>query len=221
MNQKKNKKILMILIIIVLIVILIAGAAIIYLVTDIFKTDKELFFKYVTQVGDNKKGFISQDLKEYFEKRNNTPYNNESKLSFSVPEEYYENTGIMDNFNITLSGQVDTANNKISQNISLNYSDSVNFPINFRKVENTMGLQTSYVGNKFISIDTDKLGNALGSQIAIDNYKDSLGKIEEVSNVELTEEQLNQIFNTYKSVLDNNLNDEDFSKVKDRRFRRV
>ena len=216
MNQKKNKKILMILIIIVLIVILIAGAAIIYFVTDIFKTDKELFFKYVTQVGDNKKGFISQDLKEYFEKRNNTPYNNESKLSFSVPEEYYENTGVMDNFNITLSGQVDKANNKISQNISLNYSDSVNFPINFRQVENTMGLQTSYVGNKFISIDTDKLGNSLGNQISIANYKDTFEKISEASNVELTEKQLNEIFNTYKNVLDNNLNNEDFSKVQER-----
>ena len=197
MNQKKNKKILMILMIITAIVILIAGAAIIYLVTDIFKTDKELFFKYVTQVGDNKKGFISQDLRNYFEKRASTPYNNESKLSFNVPEEYYENTEIMDNFNIALSGQVDTANNKISQNISLNYSDDVNFPINFRQVENTIGLQTSYVGNKFISIDTDKLGNSLESQIFIDSYEDAFEKVGEAVNVELTEEQINQIFNTY------------------------
>ena len=216
MNQKKNKKILMILIIITVLMILIAGAAIVYLTTDIFKTDKELFFKYVTQVGDNKKGFISQDLKEYFEKRNNTPYNNESKLSFSVPEEHYENTEIMDNFNVALSGQIDKTNNKISQNISLNYSDSVNFPINYRQVSNTIGLQTSYVGNKFIGIDTDKVGNALENQIPIDNYKDAFGKIEETINIELTEEQLNQIFNTYKDVLNNNLNDEDFSKVKDR-----
>lgn len=216
MNQKKNKKTPKILIIIITIIILIAGAATIYFVTDIFKTDKELFFKYVTQVGDNKKGFISQDLKGYFEKRNNTPYNNESKLSFNVPEEYYKNTEIMDNFNITLSGQVDKANNKISQNISLNYSNDVNFPINFRQVENTIGLQTSYIGNKFIGLETDNIKNSLGNQISINNYKDTFEKMKEITNVELTEEQSNQIFNTYKSILDNNLNDEDFSKVKDR-----
>ena len=62
MNQRKNKKILIILIIILLIVVLILGAAIIYFLTDILKSDKELFFKYIAQVGDSKNGFTSQDL---------------------------------------------------------------------------------------------------------------------------------------------------------------
>ena len=65
MNQKKNTKILLIIIIVLFIVILFAGVAVAYLATDIFRSDKELFFKYITQIGDQEKGFINNDLNQY------------------------------------------------------------------------------------------------------------------------------------------------------------
>lgn len=68
MNQKKNTKILLILIIIIVIIIL-AGVGILVFATDIFKSDKEMFFKYMADIGDSKKGFIDDGLKQYFEKR--------------------------------------------------------------------------------------------------------------------------------------------------------
>lgn len=55
MNQKKNTKILLILIIIIVIIIL-AGVGILVFATDIFKSDKEMFFKYMADIGDSKKG---------------------------------------------------------------------------------------------------------------------------------------------------------------------
>ena len=68
MNQKKNTKILLILIIIIVIIIL-AGVGILVFATDIFKSDKEMFFKYMADIGDSKKGFIDDGLKQYFEKK--------------------------------------------------------------------------------------------------------------------------------------------------------
>ena len=62
MNQKKSTKILLIFIIILSILILLAGGAFAYFATDIFKSDKELFFKYITQLGDEKKGFFDKNL---------------------------------------------------------------------------------------------------------------------------------------------------------------
>lgn len=217
MNQKKNTKILMILIIIVFIIILIGGIAFAYLATDIFKSEKELFFKYITQVGDQEKGFVDNQLKQYFEKRKTTPYNNEGKYSANITSEneqkQYEN---VNNFNISFSGQVDTANSKTAQDISLNYSDEVNFPVSYKQIENTIGLQTKYVGNKFIAVEIDKLGNLIsGDTTSLTIDTSGFEKIEKITQVELTDEQKSNIKNTYMEVLNQQLGKEQFSKVKE------
>lgn len=214
MNQKKSTKILMILIIIVLMIILLGGIAFAYFVTDIFRSEKDLFLKYITQIGDSEKGFIDNQLKEYFEKRKNTPYNDEGKffvnITSSTNQEQFEN---VNNFNISFSGQIDTANSKAEQNISLNYSDDVNFPINYKKVENIIGLQTKYIGSKFIAIETDNLDNLTnesGLSLDIDT-----SILENISQVELTEEEKEHIQNTCIGVFNNYLGKEKFSKVQE------
>ena len=217
MNQKKSSKILMILIIIVLIIIIIGGIIIACLATDIFKSDKELFFKYITQIGDSENGFIDSKLKQYWEKQKTTPYTNEGSFSTNITSEQnqqqYDN---VNNFNISFSGQVDTANSKSAQDISLNYSDSVNFPISYKQIGNIIGLQTKYVGSKFIAIETDKLSNlSEDTGESVENYTNIAEKFQEISKIELTEDEKNNIKNTYMEVLNTNLNDDKFSKVED------
>ena len=48
MNQKKNSKILIISIILTIILIIGIGVVYIILATDMFKSEKKLFFKYIT-----------------------------------------------------------------------------------------------------------------------------------------------------------------------------
>ena len=217
MNQKKSSKILIILIIIVLLVILTGGVIIICLATDLFKSDKELFFKYTTQIGDSENGFIDSNLKQYWEKQRTTPYINEGSFSTNITSEQdQQQFDKVNHFNISFSGQVDTANSKSAQDISLNYSDSVNFPISYRQVENKIGLQTKYVGNKFIAIETDKLANLTGStDIDLEDYTDMVEKLQEMSKIELTNDEKSNIQNTYMEVLNTQLNEEKFTKVKD------
>ena len=215
MNQKKSSKILMILIIIVLIIIIIGGIIIACLATDIFKSDKELFFKYITQIGDSENGFIDSKLKQYWEKQKTTPYTNEGSFSTNITSEQnqqqYDN---VNNFNISFSGQVDTANSKSAQDISLNYSDSVNFPISYKQIGNIIGLQTKYVGSKFIAIETDKLSNlSEDTGESVENYTNIAEKFQEISKIELTEDEKNNIKNTYMEVLNTNLNDDKFSEL--------
>ena len=217
MNQKKSSKILIILIIIVLLIILTGGVVIICLATDLFKSDKELFFKYVTQIGDSENGFVDTNLKQYWEKQKTTPYINEGSFSTNITSEQdQQQFDNVNHFNISFSGQVDTANSKSAQDISLNYSDSVNFPISYRQVGNRMGLQTKYVGNKFIAIETDKLTNLTGStDVDLEDYTDMVEKLQEMSKIELTDDEKSNIQNTYMEVLNTSLNDNKFSKVED------
>ena len=75
MKQKKNTKILMILIILALIVILVAGGIYIYLATDLFRNNKDIFFKYASKLVDNKQGLIDENLSQYIEKKKTNAYN--------------------------------------------------------------------------------------------------------------------------------------------------
>lgn len=63
MEPKKNSKKLLILIIVLVILIAITGVAFAYFATDVFKSDKEMFFKYITQIADEKEGFIDTRIK--------------------------------------------------------------------------------------------------------------------------------------------------------------
>ena len=211
MNQKKSTKILIILIVVILITILLGGFAFAYLATDIFRSEKDLFFKYITQIGDSENGFIDNQLKEYFEKRKNKPYNDEGKFSVNITaENRQEEFKNINNFNITYSGQVDGANSKAEQNISINYSDEVNFPVTYKQIGNTLGLQTKYIGSKYIAVETDNLENTIGEDITVPEIG-----INNDEKANLTDEQKTNIKNTYMGVLNNNLGEEKFSKVKE------
>ena len=215
MNQKKNTKILLILIIIIVIIIL-AGVGILVFATDIFKSDKEMFFKYMSDIGDSKKGFIDDGLKQYFEKKNNTPYNDEGEFSVNISsdneQKKFEN---VNNFNISFSGQVDTANSKAAQNISLNYSNDVKFPINYKQIENKIGLQTKYVGSKFVAIETEKLNKLSEDLDDVESYGEMVDKLQKMGKVELTEDEKSHIKDTYITVINQQLEKDKFSKVKE------
>lgn len=215
MNQKKNTKILLILIIIIVIIIL-AGVGILVFATDIFKSDKEMFFKYMADIGDSKKGFIDDGLKQYFEKKNNTPYNDEGEFSVNISsdneQKKFEN---VNNFNISFSGQVDAANSKAAQNISLNYSNDVKFPINYKQIENKIGLQTKYVGSKFVAIETEKLNKFSEDLDDVESYGEMVDKLQKMGKVELTEDEKSHIKDTYITVINQQLEKDKFSKVKE------
>lgn len=221
MNQKKNTKILLILIIIIVIIIL-AGVGILVFATDIFKSDKEMFFKYMADIGDSKKGFIDDGLKQYFEKKNNTPYNDEGEFSINIScdpntlsENLQKNVESTNNFNISFSGQVDTANSKAAQNISLNYSNDVKFPINYKQIENKIGLQTKYVGSKFVAIETEKLNKFSEDLDDVESYGEMVDKLQKMGKVELTEDEKSHIKDTYITVINQQLEKDKFSKVKE------
>lgn len=210
MNQKKNSKVLIISIILTIILIIGIGAAYIILATDMFKSEKKLFFKYVTQVGDSKKGFISEEVTKYFEKQKSTQYKDNGTISFKITS--YDNQGEFDNINkcnIDFSGKVDMANSKSEQDININYSNDVKFPISYKQSGNKLGLQTQYVGNKFIAVETDKLNKLSNSTFNVSG----MSVPESNEKAEISSEQLKNIQETYFGILNQELQDGNFVKI--------
>ena len=196
MKQKKSK-IIIILIIIVILVIILASLGIAYFATDLFKSNKTLFAKYAGQIADENQGFIENALQQYNQKKQSNTYSD--KGTFSVNASANSSTTNLDNvnkFNVTYTGQVDITNSKNEQNVSINYSDSVKFPVNYRQVGNKIALQTDYVGSKYIGGENDKLDKL--STVKIDT--NTAGVSTETNNQENTSTNINVDSNSINTI---------------------
>ena len=234
MNQKKSKKIIIILIVILLILILVAGLAFAYLETDIFKSNKTTFFKYLTQISDNEKGFVESNLKQYHEKKSNSQYSDEGSFSVNA-ESSSQDLSNVNKFTVSYNGQVDGQNKKNEQDIDINYSASVKFPLKFKKIDNKLAVQSDYIGGKYIAVETDKLSNLSSTaqtsggddttstaQTSEDadiskEIKESGNIVTEAQNLKknpFSADDLKQIKNTYLPIL-NHIGDDKFSSVSD------
>lgn len=217
-NQKRKTRILLIIIIIVIVLILLTGGAFayFYFATDTFKGDKELFFKYMSQATDEKKGFINTELNQFFEKRNSVPFNNMGEFSVNISdsrnEEKYKN---VNNFKVEFQGQVDGKNKSLFQNVGLKYSDDVNFQLNFKQIGDKYGIQANDIGSKFIAIDIKDLSKIASSNMTVNDYVGVLGKVNEVGKIQTDKEKVENVLNKYISILNDELNPELFSKVQD------
>ena len=97
MKSNKSKRIVIILIIITLLVLILSGVAYMYFATDLFRSNKQVFFEYASKILDDKKGFISNELLQYYNKIISTPYENKGELTCNVStntnqEEYEKNS---------------------------------------------------------------------------------------------------------------------------------
>ena len=205
MNQKKNRGLLITIIILLVMIILLGGIiAYLYFFTDILKSNKQLFFEYSSQLIQTKEGFLEDNLIQYFQKRQSTSYENNGEVSFdiSIPdlEEELETTN---NSNITFSGKTDPSNSKSEQEISLNYSDSVNFPLTYRRNGNISGIQTQYIGNNYVAIKNDEELSGF----------DDINNIINMSNIQFSSEEIQNLKTTYFDNILNNLEESKFSKV--------
>ncbi len=208
--QKKNKGLkIAIITILILIILLIVVMASLFLFTDILKSDKEMFITYGTKIFSNEEGIIDNDLIQYIEKKKSNSYKNTSDISFDMelPESDLEQQNLVNDFNIKLSGIMDSANNSLEQNVSLNYSNEVNFPFVYRKIDGLKGFQTQYVGSKYIVKNEEK---------ELDEIEIDLNQVENINFLEKIEVPLGKLQNievTYLSNVFEQIEKEKFSKV--------
>ena len=219
MNQKKNKekkqstsknKGLKITIIIVIIILALGITfSCLYFFTDLFKSNKELFFKYTAQIVQQENGFIGDGLKQYLDKKQNTPYEDNGNIDFDISlPDLGQNDDVLDNFNISFSGKINKPNAKNEQNITLNYSNDVKFPFYYRKSNDMQGIQSEYIGTKYIAI---KDGQELQGADNVDlNFVDTVASLQ---NLQIPYDQIQNLKTTYFDNIINQIENGKFSKI--------
>ena len=206
MGQKKSKELSITLIALLVIIILLIGImACLYFFTDMFKSNKQLFFKYTSQIVQNEDGFIDNQLIQYFQKKKSTNYQNNGDITFDVSISGLERElELANNLNITFSGKEDHNNSKSEKEITVNYSDSVNFPLIYRKTNNITGIQTQYIGSSFVAVRDD--------DEEISGLEDIYNLIH-LQNLEFSNEEIQNLKTNYFDNIVNTLDDSKFSTL--------
>ena len=215
----KSGKILITIIVILLVLLLIAGGAFayIYLATDMLKSDKQLFGEYFAQISAEN-GFIDNRIANLNEKKSQNPYQNSGEITAEVeyPEEMIK-TSVIDKVKdlvIRFDGKVDSVNQKVEQNIEVDYGNDVILPINYRQHGNKFGLQSDELAPKYIAIRNENLDEFIqkfGVEIDMQEVSNSIEDIEEQA---FTQEELEQIKQIYLPTLQQQLLEENFSSAK-------
>lgn len=219
----RKKRILIIVIISVLILSIILGGvyAYLYFKTDILKSNKELFYKYIAKNENIIQVIDTKWMNEYEDKVMTTPYNNSGEITINVSNEKNESqlNTMLNNIKLNFSGSTDLLENKSYQDIKLLYSDENKelFDVKFLKEDQLYGVKSDEILIKYLSVkneDIKQLYNRLGiedkNKIANKLEKYDLNKI-----INIPEERKLELQQKYMDVLNSHIPASSFEKEKD------
>ena len=202
-----KKKILLAILIIV--VLLGVGVAYAYFATDTFKSNKEMFFSYLSD------GLKNKELEEYIKKQEKESYTNKGNIKISASGEDNEldadTTQMLNNGKITFEGKVNNGKKLAEQTVTVESAEGINIPVKVRRDGDKLGLQSNLLNNKFIAIKNENL-KSLVERFDI-NSEEIPDKID-FEGKQFTEDELKTLKDRYVSILSENLEEELFSKEK-------
>lgn len=239
----KNKKILIIPIILIILLVLGAGAsAIIYFQTDLFKSPKQLFFKYLGDSIDFDKEFdYDKFLAEYKEKTeysytangeittslDYTPSENNSanltgssttKISNSAKDTITNLKDSLNNAKIQYSAESIPTKQKYHMSIKPIYNDTEITNLELLSSGENYGIKCTDLYDKYIYIENNNL-KSLASKFGLNSsmlnmIPDKIQKTDPYELLFIAPETRKQISEKYTKLLDNKLTKDMFSKQK-------
>ena len=206
-----KKKIALTLLIVV--ILLGIGGVYAYFATNAFKTDKELFFSYMTS--DWLIDLKDENLKEYIKKQENNAYTNKGSIALEVQDDGSisdETLQMIKNSKITFEGKTDNSKKIAEQTLTMELAQGINIPVKVRRDGETLGIQSNLLNTKFIAVRNENLKNLL-ERLGAD-AEDVPDKIDFEEST-FTESEIKKLKEKYFSILDENLDEELFSKEKE------
>ena len=217
--RKKRRMIIIISVILVLLIILTAFL-IVYINTDMFKSNKTLFEKYFSKNVENiNQMYTSLDSKTDYEnslEQNkytvNTQINVNNTENIGTTEENTDN--VINQLKIVADGQVDIANQYEYQDMNLYKNDESILELEYIKDENLYGIRFTELFQQFLLAENSNLqelfSNLGYSQEQVANIPNEISL--DLSQIQLSDEEKTTFSNRYLEIIKNNLADKTFSK---------
>lgn len=216
----KSKKILIIVIIIIA-VLAVAGTVFGYLfvATDTFKSDKELFAKYMSQnIEAFQKMADFQTVQTYKNLRNEEKYESNTKLKVTYSEGG-EISNPLNNLAAQLDIQKDDGNQYFYADGQVIFAEEEYLESEIIKEKELYGIRFSDVAKQFITIKNDQNLEVVANDIGIDSIKletimDIMDGTIEATDEIITEEQISEIKEKYLNMIKEAISNGTFGSFK-------
>ncbi len=222
MMTKKKRRLVLIIIIVLILVILATTFLVLYLNTDMFKSNQTLFVKYIGKNADNLKALESIiNETEYEGQLTTTPYN----INMEATVNYTQNIGTteenanngINQLKLTVEGQTDNNNGYDYRNIKLLKSDEQVAQVEYLHSSNNYGVKFSDLFNQFLvseNTNLKELFRKMGyTDEQLQNIPDTVSlNTEFLNEIRFSDEELTSLGNKYVSIIGQNISTENFSK---------
>ena len=218
----KKRYLIMLIIAIVLVLCIGAGFAFAYFFTDIFKSNKDLFLKYISQNTEIMDFINDKDIKAYADKQKQTPYTSEGTIKTNVTfpdSSQAQIANALQNCNISFNNKVDNTNKYFNGSIKANYSDNQSIEFDLYRNNDVFAGKINDVLYKYIGFENNNLKelaqkmNLPNEIISAISNKIEFSKIENSLNV-FSDEDISALKNKYLKIITDNLTDDMFSQEK-------
>lgn len=204
----KKKKILIITIILILMVLAVVGAtfAYLFLKTDIFKSDKELFGKYMSQNIDMLNKFADSDTVKVY----NTLNNAESyESNTSIKTEYSEGGEVsspINNLSVAVNIQKDNTDKYFYADGQILFGSKTYLESEIIKDQDLYGVRFTDVVRQFITVRDDENLEDVSKDIGVDSktlksFMDTLDGTTEISEEIMTKDERQKLKEKYSNLV--------------------
>lgn len=205
MKQSKTKLIVAIIAIVVVIIAIVAGVML-YLTTDLFKGNDQLFFKYLLKNNEMIEQFAENNTKTLVEDIKQDKYTTNSEITFNLEsnDTKIANQAIpASNFSVKTKAIADPKNSRASSETTLKFLDKDLFTLKYLKNDDLYALKSDEVVNKYLAFENNNLKEFM-EKLGVTDTSAIPNKIEPINLEELlfiNEQDKKEILEKYMQVI--------------------
>lgn len=217
--RNKGKLVIAISVIVVIVIAIVIGL-LLFLKTDIFKSNQELFFRYALQNGEMLEDLIVYSQNEVLDNIKKTEHTVNTSFNFSLVSndpQIANQTIPARNFSMNYAKKADPTNNKASSETTINFLTRELFKLKYIQDGNLYALQSDEVVNKYLAFNNSNL-KGLAQKFELEDISKIPNQIEKVDFKELlklTDEEKEYLYTKYTNVINKNVAKEKYKKQKD------
>ena len=222
MMTKKKRRLVLIIVVVVVLLMVAAIFLALYLNTDMFKSGKTLFVKYIGKNADNLKVLESIiNETEYDEQLKSNPYN----INIEAKANYTQNIGTteentdnsINQLKVTIEGQTDVNNNYDYRDAKLLKNDEQIAQIEYLHSASDYGIKFSDLFEEYVVSENTNLKDLFRrmgySDEQLQNIPDSINLDTEIfKELKFSDEELSSLGQKYVGIISQNVADTNFSK---------
>lgn len=214
MYYGKKKGIIITIVIIILLIAIAVGGVMLYLFTDLFKSNQTLFLKYIDQTIQGMKYETNDQTKDIIEAQKENPYQIKGTLNFDYDGSENKQAEILKQIKVELATNANGQEEKTYTKASVLYQNQNLFNLEYANSNNIYALKSDEIVTAFIGVRNENL-KVLAQKLGMQdnsNIPDSITPIDYEDLLNISEEEKQHISDTYLPVIVNNIEKSKYSK---------